>query len=92
MPRQLNIRSDRAYETANRLSRRLGTSTTEVVVRALEELERRSYRAPSYEELAEDQKADVDRILAIAEDVRKALPDGVTSDHGGIYDENGLPK
>ena len=30
MPRQLNVRSDIAYDTANRLARQLGATTTEV--------------------------------------------------------------
>ncbi|PZQ11867.1 MAG: transcription factor [Ancylobacter novellus] len=92
MPRQLNVRSDRAYETANRLARRLGASTTEVVVRALEDLDRKSFRAPTYDELTDEQKRDVDRILAMAEEVRRSLPPGVTSDHSDMYDDNGLPK
>lgn len=92
MPRQLNIRNDHAYETANRLARRLGASTTDVVVRALDELDRRSFKAPTYQDLPAEQKADVDRILAMAAEVRKSLPEGVTSDHSDMYDEDGLPK
>lgn len=92
MARQLNVRSDRAYEAANRLSRRLGVSTTEVVERALETLDRKTYRPTTYAELNDEERADVDRILAMAREVRKTLPPGVTSDHSDMYDENGLPK
>ena len=92
MQKQLNIRSDMAYETATQLARRLGTTTTEVVVRALEDLSRKTYRAPTYADLTTEQKADVDRILAMAEEVRHTLAPGVTSDHSDIYDESGLPK
>lgn len=92
MARQLNVRSDRAYDTASRLSRRLGISTTEVVLRALDTLDRKTYRAPTYADLTDEQRADVDRILAMAKDVRRTLSPGVTSDHSDMYDENGLPK
>jgi len=92
VPKQLNIRSDVAYETANMLARRLGATTTDVVVRALEDLSRKTYRAPTYDELTPVQKEWVDGILAMAAEVRKTLPPGVTSDHSDMYDENGLPK
>lgn len=92
MPKQLNVRSDAAYDTATKLARRLGTTTTEVVVRALDDLSRKTYRASTYDELSVEQKAWVDRILGMAAEVRKTLPPGVTSDHGDMYDENGLPK
>lgn len=92
MARQLNVRSDRAYEAANRLSRRLGVSTTEVVERALETLDRKTYRAPTYAELNDEERAWVDGVMKKARAIRDALPDGVTSDHSDMYDENGLPK
>lgn len=92
MARQLNVRSDRAYETASRLSRRLGVSTTEVVERALETLDRKTYRAPTYADLNDEERAWVDGIMEKAGALRATLPEGVTSDHSDTYDENGLPK
>ena len=92
MPRQLNVRSDRAYEAANRLSRRLGVSTTEVVERALETLDRKTYRPITYADLNEEERAWVDGVMEKARAVRATLPEGVTSDHSDMYDENGLPK
>lgn len=92
MPKQLNIRSDAAYDTATMLARRLDTTTTDVVVRALDDLSRKTFKAPTYEDLTPEQKADVDRLLEMAADVRRNLAPGVTSDHGDLYGENGLPR
>ena len=39
MARQLNVRSDEAYETAHAIARRTRLTTTEVVEKALRQLE-----------------------------------------------------
>jgi hypothetical protein len=92
MTRQLNVRSDYAYEAANRLSRRMGKSTTAVVETALDQLERSSFVVPTYDDLTPEQKAHADQLLALA---RRGQAEGdplATSDHNWLYDDAGLPK
>lgn len=90
MPRQLNIRSDKAYDTARELSREYGVTTTKIVEDALDE-----YRArrslPSRKVTKEEAAAfvrEIETLIAAARPFRKP---GATSDHSDMYDENGLP-
>jgi len=92
MSRQLNIRSDEAYETARRIARRLNVSTTEVVRTALDRYDRETSRVPTYDELAPKQKAFADRLLALARAGRSEGDPEATSDHSYLYDESGAPK
>lgn len=92
MSKQLNIRSDIAYETARRLAQRLGTSTTIVVETALDRLDRETFKVPSYGDLTTEQKSRADRLLALARRGRTEGEPDATSDHGWMYDGNGLPK
>ena len=90
MPRQLNIRSDKAFETARQLSQEFGMTTTKVVEEALDE-----YRArrslPSRRVTREEAAARVAEIEALIEAARPFIKPGATSDHSDMYDENGLP-
>jgi len=62
MARQLNVRSDEAYEIAARLARRTGRSRADIVLAAL-----LSYcEAKTGESLTSDERAFVDDILALA--------------------------
>jgi antitoxin VapB len=82
---QLDIKSEDAYRLASRLAELTGESLTSVVTRALQaELER--------EERQRDLKTRVDRIMAIAKEIRAHMREPVTSDTSCMYDENGLPK
>jgi hypothetical protein len=92
MSRQLNIRSDEAYETARRISRRLNVSTTEVVKTALALYDRQTSRVPTYEELSPEQKAFADQMLSLARAGREEGDPNATSDHSFLYDEIGAPK
>lgn len=92
MPKQLNIRSDSAYETAQRLAKRLGTTTTEVVIRALERYDRETYRPLTYDDLTPEQKAEADEFLRRARAARNQGDPEITSNHDWLYDEYGLPK
>jgi hypothetical protein len=92
MTRQLNVRSDHAYETARRLAQRLGTSTTSVVETALDRLDRDTFKVPTYEDLTSEQRARADRLLALARAGRDEGDPAASSDHGWMYDESGLPK
>lgn len=89
--RQLNIRSDEAAERAARLARQTGKTTTEVVILAL-----RAYSAAiavrDELDLTPSQRADYDALLSLARETAGSAPPGLTSDHGWLYDENGLPK
>ena len=89
--RQLNIRSDEAAERASALAKRLGKTTTEVVVEAL-----RSYDASAQplDELGmtPEKRRRYESILEIAREARKHLIPGAPEDHDSLYDENGLPK
>lgn len=90
MPRQLNIRSDRAYETARRLAQRYETTTTKIVEDALEEYQARRI-APSRNITEEEVEASVREMERIVEALRPFVKPGATSDHSDMYDENGLP-
>ena len=85
MGAQLNIKSEDAYRLASRLAELTGESLTSVVTKALQaELER--------QERARDRKARVDRVMAIAKEIRAHMREPVSSDTSWLYDENGLPK
>ncbi len=55
MSKQLNIRSDEAYAAATRLAQRLGTTTTDAVLRALRRLEQETYKPVAREELTPEE-------------------------------------
>ena len=85
MGAQLNIKSEDAYRIASRLSELTGESLTSVVIEALRtELERRERKL--------DVEAEVDRIMAIAKEIRAHMREPVSSDTSWMYDEDGLPK
>ncbi|WP_342359779.1 type II toxin-antitoxin system VapB family antitoxin [Terrarubrum flagellatum] len=91
--KQLNIRSDEAYETARALSHRLKLPTQEVVLRALRKL-----ATETGVETGELPPELTTENLARLRDARreawggKRPPVGLTSEHDWLYDENGLPK
>jgi antitoxin VapB len=85
MGAQLNIKNEEAYRLASRLSELTGESLTSVVIKALRtELERREREL--------DVEAEVDRIMAIAKEIRAHMREPVSSDTSWMYDEDGLPK
>ncbi len=91
--KQVNIRSDRAYETAHRLARRLGKSTQQIVIEALEEKARAVGQAePEFtpEEIARRCAA----IEAAIDELWGGKPPPPVDPHADdwMYDENGLPK
>ncbi len=92
MARQLNIRSDEAYETARRIARRLGTSTTEAVVRALHCYDRETSGPIGYEALSEEERDFVDEMRGLSERIRAEVGPDATSDHDDLYDDIGAPK
>lgn len=92
MTKQLNVRSDRAYKSARRLSADLGMSTTAVVETALDRMERDHFKVPSYDDLNPEQKAFADKMLALAGKGREEGDPNATSDHSYLYDEIGAPK
>jgi hypothetical protein len=88
MTRQLNIRSDDAYEIASRIARQTGRTRTEVVHAALlAYAETRLGR-----KMTRKQRAFVDELMALARRSAAVAPPGMTSDHGHLYDEKGLPR
>ena len=85
MGTQLNIKSEDAYRLASRISALTGESLTSIVTRLLEaELER--------QERQRDIQARVDRVMAMAKEIRAHMREPVNSDTNWMYDENGLPK
>ena len=86
--RQLNIRSDEAYATAHDLAEQFGTTTTEVVVRALRELQSKR-RVPSRFVSPEEAEAN---LSALMKSVRARGSVTLSSNHDDLYDEFGLPK
>jgi antitoxin VapB len=88
MPRQLNVRSDEAYEIATTIARRTGRTRADVVLAAL-----LSYRqAKTGKKLSRAQRAFVDELMALAHRSAAAARPGATSDHSHLYDEHGLPR
>jgi antitoxin VapB len=91
MAKQLNIRSDEAYETAHALAGRCNESVTAVVERALRELKDRVVQ----EEAVFSPDAIARRYLELREITARTAANkrpGATSDHSDLYDEGGLPK
>jgi hypothetical protein len=91
MVRQLNIRSDEAFETARTLAKHLGRTTTEIVVDAL-----RAYRSkmlvPSRRITKEQAEENYRVITAAAKEFAAGKFPNATSDHSDMYDEHGLPR
>ena len=92
MTKQLNIRSDRAFEIAQRIADRLEETTTQVVLEALRRYDRKTRRVPTYDELSPEDRAFADELLALARAGRDEGKPGATSDHSDLYDEHGAPK
>lgn len=86
--KQLNIRSDEAYATAHDLAEQFGTTTTEVVVRALREF-KSNRRVPSRFVSPEEAEAN---LSAVMKSVRARVSVTLSSNHDDLYDEFGLPK
>jgi hypothetical protein len=87
MTKQLNIRSDKAYETAKRLALHLNESATAIVEAALDH-----YAASVLPEVPPEQATETRRVLddfAAAFSARKKP--GESSDHSFLYDDKGLP-
>jgi len=86
MGAQLNIKNEDAYRLASRLAELTGKSLTTAVTDALRDsLER--------EERARDKTAKIERVLALAADLRAHMtPPFSSSDPDDFYDEDGLPK
>jgi hypothetical protein len=89
MPKQLNIRSDEAYEIAHRAAKENGKTVTEVVTEALRV---RHGSAKPAREMPPEVSAETYRVLMdlAREGARRKKP-GATSDHSDMYDEYGLP-
>jgi hypothetical protein len=90
MGKQLNIRSDEAYEIAHRATKLEGTTVTEVVTAALRH--QHGPAAAAQPEVPPEQAAETYRILmGLSERSAAVARPGVTSDHRDFYDEVGLP-
>lgn len=91
MGRQLNIRSDEAYDIAHGAARRLGKPVSQVVLEALQDYGRKT-NAPG--ELTAAQKANVEAIRAAGRRAASEVIPDVTYEQimDDMYDENGLPR
>jgi hypothetical protein len=91
MARQLNIRSDEAYDIAHRAARRSGKAVSQVVLEALRDYGRKT-SAPG--ELTPEQKANADALREISRRAAAHMIPGVSLDDvmNDMYDENGLPR
>ena len=87
MVKQLNIRSDEAYEIASRIARQTGRSRADVVLAAL----LRYAETKTGRKLTRKERAFVDELMALARRSAAVAPAGMTSDHSNLYDEKGLP-
>lgn len=81
---QLSIRSARAKELAHALARRTGLPMNKLVERALERYDSELRQSTNQHPL--------DAVWELAAEGRAAVPAGTTSDHGDLYDADGLPK
>jgi len=91
MPRQLNIRSDEAADTARLLAEHLGATTTQVVVDALRVYSARMM-APSRKTTPEQVEKDWRQLRRMIKDANRGRPPGASSDHSDLYDEFGAPR
>lgn len=84
---QLNIKDEALIAEAKELAALLGTSATGAVREAVRDrlLREKAGRRERDQRMFDD-------IMAVAERASKLVPPGVTSDHGDLYDENGLPR
>ena len=91
MSRQLNIRSDEAYQIAHDIADRLNITATDVIVRAL-----RAYGSSmtlSRDGMTPTRRCRVRQLCTeIARKASRHKRPGATSDHSDMYDEYGLPK
>ena len=87
MPKQLNIRSDEAYEIAHELARRLNRTVTEILETALREYR----RVQTADTLTPEEAAFLADIQDLSSRAAAAARPGATSDHRDFYDDKGLP-
>ncbi|MEX0851708.1 MAG: type II toxin-antitoxin system VapB family antitoxin [Bauldia sp.] len=88
MTKQLNIRSDEAYEIASRVSREIGRTRADVVLAALLSFA----EARIDRKMTRKQRAFVNELMALARRSAAVAPRGMTSDHSYLYDDKGLPR
>lgn len=91
MSKQLNIRSDEAYEIAHRAAKQRGKTVTEVVTEALR-LQHGSATAAQPEVPPEQAEETYRLLMELSERSAAVARPGATSDHSDFYDEYGLPK
>ncbi len=89
--KQLNVRSDEAYQTAHDVAERLGTTTTEVVIQALREF-KSSRQIPSRIVTVEQADANLAALLDSVRSRTLGRTAELSSDHAHLYDDFGLPK
>jgi hypothetical protein len=91
--KQLNVRSDEAYERAHRLAKHLGMTTQDVVVKALRALDGEDESATN---LPSETIAQTRAIIRDAVDKlwggKTPTPWNQKDDDDWMYDEFGLPK
>jgi hypothetical protein len=87
MAKQLNIRSDAAYEIAHSLARELNKTVTEVLETALREYRKKC----AADDITPEQLAFLTDIIRLSERSAAAARPGASSDHRDFYDEKGLP-
>ena len=88
MTKQLNVRSDEAYEIASRIAKQTGRTRTDIVHAAL-----LTYAETKLgRKMTRKERAFVDELMALARRSAAAAPTGMTSDHSYLYDDKGLPR
>lgn len=91
MARQLNVRSDEAYDIARNVADLTGKPVAEVVLDALRE---HGAKFRDQSDLTATQKANIDAIRAAARRAQAKLKPGVSVEDimDDMYDEQGLPR
>lgn len=90
MPKQLNVRSDIAYETAHALAHQARRSVAEIVETALIEMRDRTRIREDILAPAEVERRYRELQALVKRTAESRLP-GSVADHDDLYDENGLP-
>ena len=87
MTQQVTIR-DEDVELAHSIAGRLDASLDDTVAKALRELDR---RLSAESVLSAEQQAELAAIRALVAEAKAHVVPGTGSDHGWLYDWNGLP-
>jgi hypothetical protein len=89
-PKQLNVRSDKAYHLARTLAHEQKKSTQTIVEEALQDYAAKMQ--PLADRFSVEQNAMLQHFKVLSEEFSNRWKQDEGADHSDMYDENGLPK